>query len=278
MAETERNVPKPEVSRYAFAMFDILGFSAWLESVGIQKVLDSYHTLVEKAVVRANEKGSLGAVQTAEGAYFVVSGAPHYAYGSDTLLMWCPLVPELVADFVERCSDLMCEALEMGIPLRGALTLGDAVLDSETNFFLGEPIVEAANLEKGQEWIGFTFGHSAVWSPFLAQLHRTAIIEFAPPMKEKFASYASLIVLDWPRRWRDRNGSCPSSRLRAMRDSRFAAKWDNTIEFAKYSLQKHDWHLRPEEIPEDALLRLVTREEAFAKESAEAEPSHPQDG
>ena len=271
MLKNTSKVPKPEISRYAFAMFDILGFSAWLESVGIQKVLDSYHALIENAVVRPSEKGSLGAVQTAEGAYFVVSGAPQYAYGSDTLLLWCPLVPELAGDFVERCGDLMCEALDMGIPLRGALTAGEAVLDSDTNFFLGDPIVEAANLEKGQEWIGCTLGNSAVWTQFLAQLHGTAIIEYPPPMKEKLASYASPIVLDWPRRWRDRHGECPSKKLRDMRDHAHAKKWDNAIRFAEYSLTKHDWHLRPEEIPEDALLRLASREEVFSHQKTKAE-------
>jgi hypothetical protein len=74
MSETETSIPKPEVSRYAFAMFDILGFSAWLKEVGIKKVLDSYHALIENAVVRANEKGSLGAVQTPDGAYFEKRG------------------------------------------------------------------------------------------------------------------------------------------------------------------------------------------------------------
>ena len=133
---TNASVPKPEISRYALVMFDILGFSSWLETAGIQTVLDSYHALIERAVVKPNEKGGLGAVQTPEGALFVVSGPTSYAYGSDTLLMWCPLVPELVGDFVERCSDLICEALTMNIPLRGAITLGDAVLDSKSNFFL----------------------------------------------------------------------------------------------------------------------------------------------
>lgn len=259
---TNASVPKPEISRYALAMFDILGFASWLKTVGIQTVLDSYHALIERAVIKPNEKGGLCAVQTSEGALFVVSGPPSYAYGSDTLLMWCPLVPELVDDFIGRCSDLMCEALAMGIPLRGALTLGDAVLDSDSNFFLGEPMVEAANLEKGQNWVGLTLGKSAVWSPFLTQLHRTAIIEYMPPMKDKFVNFASPIVVDWPRRWRDWHGECPSAKLRELRDPKFQLYWDNTIKFAEYSLQKHDWHLRPKEIPKDAILRLVSREEA----------------
>ena len=152
----------------------------------------------------------------------------------------------------------------MNIPLRGAIALGDAVLDNETGFFIGKPIVEAHHVERGQEWVGLTFGKSAVWSPFLVQLHGTAIIEYPPPMKEKEKEYSSPIVVDWPRRWRDRNsGECPSAKLRELNTKpKYAQKWINTIAFAEYSLKKHDWHLRPHEIPEDALLKLVSRQDA----------------
>jgi hypothetical protein len=189
-------------------------------------------------------------------------GPPHYAYFSDTILLWCPLAPPLVADFVERCRELLCEALVMNIPLRGAITLGDAVLDTKTNTYIGKPIVEASNLEKGQEWIGLTLGHTAMWSPFLAQLHGTAIIEYAVPMKKGFEQYASPIVVDWPRRWRDKYGTNPIDKLNELRKPHAAAKYDNTKAFAEYSLAKHDWFKHPERIPPDAILRLVPLSEA----------------
>ena len=132
-------VPKPEISRFTFAMFDVLGVSRWVENTSLQTILDSYHSLIENAVT--------------EGALLAVTGPPNYAYFSDTILLWCPLAPPLVDDFVGRCSDVICEALSMDIPLRGALTLGDAVLDSNSKFFVGRPIVEAAKLEKGQNWV-----------------------------------------------------------------------------------------------------------------------------
>ena len=111
----------------------------------------------------------------------------------------------------------------MNIPLRGALTLGDAVLSTDADFYLGEPIIEAANLEKAQDWMGLTFGNTAVWSPFLAQVHGTSIIEYEPPTKEHGRHHASPIVLDWPRRWRDKHGECPSEKLRALNtDPRFS--------------------------------------------------------
>ena len=246
-----------------FAMFDVLGFSQWMKTAGLSAVLDAYHQLIEKVVAPTSEKDALSAVQTSEGALFAVTGPPGYAYFSDTILLWHPLAPPFVDDFISRCGDLVCDALSMNIPLRGAITLGDAVLSKEVDFYLGEPIVEAANLEKAQNWMGLTFGNTAVWSPFLAQMHGTTIIEYDPPTKENLRKYASPIVLDWPRKWRDKNGGqCPTSKLRELNtDPRFSMYWENTIAFAEYSLAKHDWHLRPDEIPQDAVLRLMSRKE-----------------
>jgi len=253
---------KPEISRFAFAMFDVLGFSAWVESAGLSSVLDSYQILIERAVIEPTENGSLSTVQLDDGMVFAVTSPPHYAYFSDTILLWCPLVPALVGDLVERCRELICQALAMGIPLRGALTLGDAVLDNDANVFLGEPIIEAARLEKAQNWIGLTLGNSAVWAPFLAQLHGTTIIEYAPPIKENTAIAVPPIVIDWPRRWRDNHGVCPSLKLRELnKQPSFSKYWENTIAFAQFSGARHDWHLRPQEIPSDAFLKVVSRNE-----------------
>jgi hypothetical protein len=238
---------KPQISRFMFAMFDVLGFSRWLESVGLQAVLDAYHQLIEQVVVRPNEKGGLSAVQTREGAMFAITGPPGYAYFSGTIILWHPLVPPFVDDFVTRCSQLICEALVMDIPLRGAITLGDAVLDGDSGFFLGTPLVEAARVEN---WLGLTFGQTAMWLPFLAQIHGSAIIEYPPPTKDHLKVYVSPIVIDWPRRWRDKHGECPSAKLRDLnRDPTYASYWQNTIAFAEFSRSKHDGHLRPEEIP-----------------------------
>jgi hypothetical protein len=237
--DDRQQLQKPEISRFMFAMFDVLGFSGWLESAGLQTVLDAYHTLIEKVVIKPNEKGGLSTIQTQEGAIFALTGPPGRAHFSDTIILWHPLVPPFVDDFVTRCSELICEALAMDIPLRGAITLGDAVLDSDTDFFLGTPIVEAARAEKAQNWLGLTFGQTAMWSPFLAQIHGTAIIEYQPPTKDHLKKYVSPIVIDWPRRWRDKHGECPSAKLRELnRDPAYSCYWENTIAFAEFSKNK----------------------------------------
>lgn len=253
----------PENSRFAFAMFDVLGFSRWVENESLSYITATYQELIERAVLKPNEKGSLSAFHTPEGQLLAVTRAPEFAYFSDTILLWCPLVPPLVADFVERCADLICEALVMNIPLRGAITLGDAVLDNKTNTYIGKPIVEANYLEKGQDWIGLTLGNTAMWSPFLAQLHGASVIEYSAPMKDKYKHCAAPVVIDWPRRWRDKNTTSPVSKLDELnKNPEFAKYYDNAKAFAEYSLSKHDWFKHPENIPADAVLRLVPLSEA----------------
>lgn len=261
--DSDHLIDKPEISRFAFAMFDVLGFSTWISKTPLQEILDAYDVLIQDVVVRPNQKGGIGALQTREGAFLTVTRPPGYTYFSDTILLWYPLAPPLVDSFVSCCNDLICQALSLGIPLRGAITIGDAVLDTQVQVFLGEPIVEAANLEKGQNWIGATFGNTSIWSPFLAQIHGTSIIEYPPPMKDQYRSFASPIVLDWPRRWRENYDDPLVEKLTELNnDASKSFYWDNTIEFARFSERMHDWHLRPEALPEDAVLRLVPRENA----------------
>jgi hypothetical protein len=253
----------PEISRFACAMFDVLGFSHWVETDSLSSIVAAYRQLIGRAVLKPNEKGSLSAFHTPEGMLFAATRAPEVAYFSDTILLWCPLAPPLVADFVERCGDLMCEALAMNIALRGAITLGDAVLDNKSNTYIGQPIVEAAMLEKGQDWVGLTLGNTAMWSPFLGQLHGASIIEYAAPMKNGYEQYADPIVVDWPRGWRDKNTDDPCSKLDELNKTpAFAKYWDNAKTFAEYSLSKHDWFKYRERIPTDAVLRLVPLSEA----------------
>jgi hypothetical protein len=147
------------------AMLHNLGFSAWVESTELQTILDAYHTLIERSVLRPNEKGSLSTVRLRR-ALFAVGGPPHYAYFSDTILLWCPLVPPAVADFVDVVAILYVSTFNeypSAVPSLSVMLFLTMKLDS-----LSESLSWAHHVERGQEWVGLTFGKSAVWSPFCA--------------------------------------------------------------------------------------------------------------
>lgn len=240
------------------ALFDVLGFSARLDRDGLPSVLSTYRNLIETAVLEPARR-CLGTVLTPEGRVMTLFVLPvRYAYFSDTILLWVPLERVFAAAFVTRCADLMCEALMMGVPLRGAISIGEAVMHQSTNTYIGKPLAEAAQLEKGQGWLGIAFAHSATWAPFVAELDGPSLIEYAVPMKPNYVDFASPVVVDWPRAWRDKYSGSPQDALAALNtDSRFARYYENAMEFANHSEVHHDWWKHPETISPDAKLRLV---------------------
>ena len=86
--DRSRDLGSPQISRFAFAMFDVLGFSKWVEAESLASILASYQQLIERAVLRPNEKGSVTAFHTPEGQMLAVARAPEYAYFSDIAQQW----------------------------------------------------------------------------------------------------------------------------------------------------------------------------------------------
>lgn len=160
-----------------------------------------------------------------------------HAYFSDTFLMWAPFHNAFVGVFLDRCSNLFCNALDAGFPMRGAISVGEVVLHRKSNTYLGEPLIEAARLEAAQDTLGVALGasvRSIVFPPDRIQ-------RYDPPVKPGKEALLSGVVPDWPRFWRDfRNGS-PVEKLLELRVPDFAKSYDNAIDFASYSERNSDW-------------------------------------
>ncbi len=60
-------------------------------------------------------------------------------------------------EFYRFLEVLIIESILKGIPLRGATAFGDIIVDDEKGILLGQPIVDAYELEKKQDWIGVVF-------------------------------------------------------------------------------------------------------------------------
>ncbi len=249
----------PEIGPYVLTLFDVLGFSDRVSRDGVAKTLATYKDLIETAVLEPARR-CLGTVLTPQGRVMSLFVLPvRYAYFSDTILLWVPLQQVFAAAFVTRCADLMCHALRKEVPLRGAISLGEAVMHKASNTYLGEPLIEAARLEKGQNWVGLALGESAMWPQFIAELDGLSIIEYPAPMKEKYAKHASPVVVDWPRIWRDSHKDSAKDYLaRLNKDKEHAHYYENTGRFVDYSLQHHEWYKNPDAIPSNAKLKLVS--------------------
>lgn len=238
------------------ALLDVLGFKTWLKNVGIDEVHAKYEELIATAVLKPPDRclGLAGELQGPQ--YTVLFSLPvRYAYFSDTILLWLPLDRLFPAPFISRCANLVCDALKAGIKLRGAIALGEAVLHKASSTYIGPPLVEAAELEKAQNWMGVMLSHSATWPDFLARLDPGLIIEYEAPVKDdaKVNDYLSPIVLDWPRRWREVYGASASDRLAELEEHPYNSP---TNEFIQFSMANENWFEKPDNERKGAKLKM----------------------
>lgn len=162
---------EPEERPYLFALFDVLGFEALHTELGTTKLYAIYQELID----RVTSKESFSTLQTfnePEVAWTMVGNMPlRYQYFSDTIILWTPMLPEFISPFCARCADVICESILMGLPLRGAISAGSAILNKKRGAFLGSPIIEAYRVESQQNWIGVSFCPSFTDPFFQLSLH-----------------------------------------------------------------------------------------------------------
>jgi hypothetical protein len=226
-------------------LFDVLGFSSRIAQDGVEKVYETYRSLIDR-VLKKEALRCIGSMRLPGESHRVptlFSAEVRYTYFSDTILLWMPLHPMFAGPFLQRCSDLVCEALQMQIPLRGTISLGEGFMHKQSGTYLGSMIVEAARLEAAQEWLGVAFGPSATWTQFVAEVSPTQIIEYDIPVKEGKESLCSPIALDWPRRWRDTETISLQKRLGEITPvGQHSKYYAHALAFADWSEKHHDWH------------------------------------
>lgn len=245
---------EPTVLGYVVAFFDVLGFKKLHEDLGTQKLLELYQKLIDDVVVKmSDDLRILSLTQIGDYKYPVAGNVPiRHVYFSDTILLWTPLVDYLVGGFASRCSDMIIEGLKIGIPLRGSITIGGAVMNKKKSIYLGEPIIEAAVLEKLQNWVGVSYGISATHPNFQDSIGHSNVIQYyTEHFKPDSEKYISQMVLDWPRRLRERGDSDKIIKILKNLEEKYFDKdknkdkstyYKNTLLFIEYSEQNHDWY------------------------------------
>jgi hypothetical protein len=159
-----------------------------------------------------------------------------HAHFSDTILLWVPLVQHFIDPFLARCADMVCEALKLGIPLRGAVAVGPAVMHARTGTFVGSPVVEAAKLEQSQDWLGVSLGPSMLAADVSSEFDPTLVIPYPVPVKKQRERVYAELALDWPNRFRSRFGTDPLEAIRAIDTSpSHHIYYVNAIKFAEFS-------------------------------------------
>ena len=286
----------PAPARYFLAVFDVLGFKQKFDALGLAEIARRYGRLIDVVDKQNRRIEELfgGSFRLRESAYWVASGElvivnkVFGAYASDSILIWAHSLwsegrdktsaerADLATDpatgwmyrgvpcdvLVEVCNELICHSIEAGLPLRGALAMGDTALDLEHRVFLGAPLIEAATLERGQRMIGASFCPSFMNQTIPGRFR----LSFDAHVKEEFRTSFGGATLDWPRHWRKTRQGSPRPHIRRLgrgANDR-SIYYDNTLSLCDLSDQWRDMH----ESPEDVSIQSVY--EAFSSPELEA--------
>lgn len=224
------------------ALFDVLGFEDRIGRFSLEEVHGQYRELLSIATSKGSH-AFLDARPAGDGTMVPFLGFIDIGqdYFSDTILLWTRFRPATLKPFLHVCSSFMCETLRAELPVRGAIALGQAIMDKATRTYLGQPLVEAARGEKAQQWIGLAFCPSFDNRrdvPFSADLVRP----YAEHRKPGYSGTVLTLVVDWPRAWRKEYKESAVPLLeRLARRGRVTEYYRCTMEFVRHSDANPEW-------------------------------------
>ncbi|MFM0046277.1 hypothetical protein [Paraburkholderia sediminicola] len=271
-------------NRFSLCFFDVLGFETRFSDLGLGGMLQKYVALIDLVDAKNEHMGRVfGEMGFSESAYWLSDGDAfvfsrlHGAYASDSLLVWThtdfpearhPTALDLTPAERERrasepahgwqyhpipcdnlldvCNEMICHSLEIGLPLRGALALGEAVLHKERCVYLGQPLIDAARMEHSQRIIGASFTRS-----FMNQIVPPRyLVPFDKHLKDARDGLFQGSVLDWPRHWRATRKTDLREIIRSLNTlAAAAAYYDNTLCMIDASDARADLFKGPGETP-----------------------------
>lgn len=249
-------------NEYFVALFDVLGFESQFKSLQLADMLKKYEELISIVNLKNEEhkkykEGKFhGAfwlkMEDEDGVQPIVIHEIGGTYASDSIIVWAnrrllgvPIrvdteqdeitlqSPNVFADsFLEVCSEIMCHAVEIGLPLRGGISTGNAVLEQNNSIYLGQPIIDAARIERKHNFIGTSF--HANYDGQSKQ--RRYAIEYGKHLKEDSGHLLSGMVIDWPRHWRETRSTSAIDAVNKLNvDKNFSHYYENTVEFIRHS-------------------------------------------
>jgi hypothetical protein len=228
-------------------LFDVLGFSARVREVGLAAIYAEY----ERLLAMVTETGSqlvLDGEPDGQGSYIPVAFTIPWsmAYFSDTILLWTDYSrgPLMMGAAKSVACQFFCRCFARGLPLRGAMAAGPAVMDLERRIFLGEPLIDAARAEAAQHCAGI--GIAASWEPYFggALGRPELLLPYADHIKPGREDALANIVLDWPSAWRASEDFAAISLDRLIESySRpgYEPYWEATRRLIAHSESKPDW-------------------------------------
>ena len=224
---------------FIICLLDVLGFENLFAKLGLEKIQSKYEELIE---VANKHNFELAITIGPEGHPRIGNPGIKSAYFSDTLLFWCPYDVFRLEVILNSMSEVICRLIELGLPLRGAVSVGKVVIDKERGIYLGQPIISAARAETVQRWIGVTLSKAFDVQPYNGGFKADVILQYDKHLKPDSQLKVIPLVLDYPRHWRiSRKTSLTKAVEKLNLDPQYAEYYENTISFVDHSEQNHDW-------------------------------------
>lgn len=222
-----------------FCFLDVLGFSNLVQLIGLDVLYGKYKELIKTA-----DK------EQVDGVFFSSRfGHPYFGYQkiettyfSDTLIFWCPYDTHHLEVLANCIKEVICRSIELGLPLRGAISVGKAKLKLEEKVFIGEPVVKAAKAEKVQKWIGVTLTNSFREKPYNGGFRADCFLHYEKHLKPTGISEVTPLVIDWPRKWRATRKQSLVDAIRQLNiEPNFSEYYTNTLDFVDFSGKSDRW-------------------------------------
>ena len=161
---------------YLIAMCDVLGFSDFVRAHPLEEVYEEYFALRNK--VRSSQ-GIAGYTPRVPQAVPVLDGVVF----SDTVLFWAPATgaPQTLP---MSLAFLLAQTIG-SVPVRVGFAFGKCVIDPANDVYVGQPIIDAYQTERRQEWVGGAF-HPSCWKAGDLRemlLHWRTAVEYPVPVK-----------------------------------------------------------------------------------------------
>ena len=227
-------------------LFDVLGFSARVKEIGLAAIYSEYERLLAM-VTEAGSQLVLDGEPDGQGSYvpavFMIPWS--MAYFSDTILLWTDYSrgPLIMGAAKSVACQFFCDCFRSGLPLRGAMAAGPALMDPERRIFLGEPLVDAARAEAAQHCAGI--GVAASWEPYFggALGRPELLLPYEDHIKAGQEDALAKVVLDWPSAWRASDFAEYDLDKLIASYSRpgYERYWEATRRLIAYSESEPDW-------------------------------------
>jgi hypothetical protein len=208
------------------ALFDVLGFKRLLAASDLTAFAQRYREFLSLKL-----RNSSAPVIHLNG---VDDWSTPSVVFSDTVLFWSHATPNEADTLLRTCSILLADALSFGWPLRGGIAAGTCVIDKTARVFVGQPIVDAHELEAAQDWIGAAIHPSCLAHPTVGSTFalNDSVIEYAPPLKTEYKPRIERVV-EWGTRvhnWRNELLTMKSKAPQALSE-----RYEATLRFVAYS-------------------------------------------